>query len=193
MIKFRIEELVPRFLLKDKNGYALSKAIERALQIMCDKVKEGLDIILDVEKMPEWRLDEMAWELGVLYDYTAEVKEKRRWIREALPMFAAYGTPQAIYDYLLGVFDTVKVEENWEYGGEPFRFRVIVGGDYTQEKEAWSLKAIEQTKNVRSVLDALISVQGADSGIVIKSGNIGASILYPLCGAAECGGEMYLM
>ena len=36
MFTFDITKWVPRFLLNDKNGYALAKAIEAALQMMND-------------------------------------------------------------------------------------------------------------------------------------------------------------
>ena len=64
MFDFRIEDLLPAFLLADRNGYAMAKAVEAALKIMCSTVQTGLDIVKDVEQMPEWRLDEMAWEMG---------------------------------------------------------------------------------------------------------------------------------
>ena len=66
MIDFSITHLFPEFLLADKNGFAMARAIEKALQIMCDTIQTGVDNVQDVEKMPEGRLDEMAWELGCL-------------------------------------------------------------------------------------------------------------------------------
>lgn len=192
MIDFQISELVPRFVMADRNGHAMARAIEKALQIMCDKVETGLETVLNVDRMPEWRLDEMAWELGVLYDYSADVEEKRRWIREATPMFAAYGTPQAIYDYLSGVFEKVLVQESWDYGAAPFTFRVIVSGEYTAGRAAWAMQAIRQTKNVRSVLDGLVFAKPTDSCIVLTIGRVWADIPYPLCGDPVCGGEMCL-
>lgn len=154
MIEFTITQLFPDFLLADKNGFAMAKAIERALQIMYETVQTGVDIVQNVEKMPEWRLDEMAWELGCLYDYSASVDSKRKWIRDATPLCASYGTPQAIYNFLEGFFDSVEVEENWQYGGEPFHFRVSVSGKWTDANEAWARMAIAAAKNVRSVLDS---------------------------------------
>ena len=78
MIDFSIMQLFPDFLLADKNGFAMAKAIEKALQIMCDTVQTGVDTVQNVDKMPEWRLDEMAWELGCLYDYNASIDAKRK-------------------------------------------------------------------------------------------------------------------
>lgn len=154
-INFDIERLVPRFILRDHNGYALAKAIEAAFQYVAEAAENGLDIILDVDKMPEWRLDELAGELGCLYDYTADVETKRKWIKNAVPLFQAYGTPYGVLQFIASYFDSADLEENWEYDGDPFHFRVTVEGQWTPDKEAWARKAIEISKNVRSVLDSL--------------------------------------
>ena len=162
-ISFNIEKLVPRFILSDKNGWALAKAIERAFQLAAEGAQYGIGIIQDPYKMPEWRLDEMAGELGCLYDYNGSIEQKRYWILNATYLYTVYGTAQAIYNFLEGYFQTVQVEENWEYGGDPFHFRVTVsGGDYGADKIAWARKAIENVKNVRSVLDTVTIDNGAE-------------------------------
>ena len=155
MVEFSIEQLFPDFILADQNGYALAKGIERGLQMMCETVKNGMDVLQNVDKMPEWRLDEMAWELDCLYDYSASVAAKRVWIKNAKTLMEVAGTPKAIIDYLEGYFSDVQVEEWWQYDGEPYHFRVICNGDMSPEKEQWVRYAIEKAKNVRSVLDAL--------------------------------------
>lgn len=181
MIAFRIDENIPRFIMEDKNGYAMARAIERALQIMCQTVETGLNTVLNVDAMPEWRLDEMAWELGSLYDYSANIEQKRAWIRDSMPLYSAYGTVQAIYNYLEGVFPEVEVEEGWQYGAPGFHFRVTVGGEWTGEKEAWALRAIEATKNVRSVLDDL-AIGGQCNIVVRGQSGLYGRIYYPMTG-----------
>ena len=153
MIEFGIHQLFPDFILSDKNGYAMAKAIERLMQIMCDTVQNGLDIIENVEKMPEWRLDELAWEYNCPYDYNADVEKKRRWIKDANTLYCLYGTREAIYQYLVGYFDAVKLLEAREYDGEPFHFRLEFGGLWTQESVTWATNAIHTVQNVRSVLE----------------------------------------
>lgn len=181
MIDFTIHQLFPDFILADKNGYAMAKAIERALQIMCSTIQTGMDILQDVDKMPEWRLDEMAWELGCLYDHNAEIETKRRWIKNATPLYSALGTPQAIYNFLEGFFDQVELEEHWQYHGEPFHFRVTVSGEWNDANEAWLRRAIEASKNVRSVLDDIALGSGTT---IIVSGEGGVLARYgpPLTG-----------
>lgn len=155
-ISFNIERLVPKYLLRDRNGYALAKAIERAFQIAAEAAQKGIDIIQDPQKMPEWRLDELAGEMNCLYDYNGTLEQKRYWVSNATYLYLMYGTPQAIYNFLEGYFQNVTVEEAWEYNGDPFHFRVIVsGGKYSAEKIAWAQKAIMNVKNVRSVLDSV--------------------------------------
>ena len=162
MIAFDIAQLVPEFLRNDKNGYAIAKAIEAGLRHFLARAQEGLDCLQNIEKMPEWRLDELAWELGCLYDYQADIEAKRRWISEATPLFSAYGTPQAIYNYLNGFFEQVELEEYWQYHGDPFHFRVTVSGKWTDANEEWTRRAVAQAKNVRSVLDDIAIGSGTN-------------------------------
>lgn len=160
MMTFDICQLLPDFILGDKNGFALAKALEAGLQMFCKIILAGIGVTLDVEKMPVWRLDEMAWELGCLYDYGASIENKRAWIQDAVPLYASYGTVEAIYKYLRGYFDRVEVEENWQYHGEPYHFRVSVEGEWTDAKEQWAKKAVGEIKNIRSILDD-ISIGGS--------------------------------
>ena len=102
-ITFNIERLVPRFLLYDKNGHALAKAIEKCFQLASEAAQRGLDILKDPYKMPEWRLDEMALELNCLYDFNADVEQKRYWITNATKLYQVYGTPQVFMSSLRAI------------------------------------------------------------------------------------------
>lgn len=154
-ITFDISQFLPRYLLNDKNGRALARAIEKAFQYVADKAEEGLDIILDPDKMPEWRLDEVANEYGIPFDFSANIEQKRRWVKNALPMYRILGTKKSVLQYLEGYFEEIEIQESWEYDGDPFHFRVTVDGEWTPENEAWARKAIDRTKPVRCVLDGL--------------------------------------
>lgn len=188
MFTFRAEQWVPQFILNDKNGYALAKAIEAAVQYMNDKVQQGFDCLTNFDKMPEWRLDELAWETNCLYDYSADVETKRRWIKNAIPLYRLYGTPQAVYQYIGSYFDDIDLEENWIYDGDPFHFRVTVDGEWTPENEAWARRAIATAKNVRSVLDSLRIGQKCLIGIAAE-GKVYARFAYPLTGAENWAGR----
>ena len=185
-MRFDVKEIFPDFILADKNGYAMAKAIEAAMRYALSVVQTGLDTLHNVEKMPEWRLDEMARELGCLYDFSADVEAKRHWIRDAGELFSAHGTPQAICNYLQGYFSEVSVEENWMYGGEPFHFRVLVNGNIDGEKANWVKRAVSTAKNVRSVMDGMS--MGA-TGVIQIHGDGAITAYAPIlrCGEARAG------
>lgn len=178
--------LWPQFLLNDRNGYALACALARGVTIMQETVNAGVECLRNVETMPEWRLDEMAWELGCLYDYGASVDVKREWIRQSTPFAAMNGTPQAIYNYLKGFFERVELEENWQYGGQPFHFRVTVSGTWNGQNERWARTAIAQSKNVRSVLDNLAFVNETKIAVHAEGKKM-AAFRYPRAGELLCG------
>lgn len=183
---FDLRQIFPRFILRDKNGYAMAKAIEAALNYFLAQSQEGLDTLQDVDKMPEWRLDEMAWEMNCLYDETAAVEVKREWIRNAIPLYSIWGTKASVLEYLKGYFGEIELEENWQYEGEPFHFRVTVGGEWTPKNEAWARKAIDRAKNVRSVLDGLRPGCRVIIGFT-GSGEIGWRYRYPEAGELTAG------
>nr|WP_295277633.1 phage tail protein [uncultured Blautia sp.] len=187
MFKFEIEKWLPQFVLNDKNGYALAKAIEVGLQMLNDAIADGLKLIDDYDSMPEWRLDELAWETNCLYDYNAPIETKREWIKNSAFLYGLYGTPMAILQYLGGYFEKVNVQENWEYCGEPYHFCVIVEGNLTPENEAWARKAIDTSKNVRSVLDSLKIGYTCCIGLQEEKDVPFYSISYPMTGENLCG------
>ena len=182
MFQFDIQKWIPKFVWNDRNGHALAMAINAGLKMLNDSAAEGLKLINDYDAMPEWRLDELAWETNCLYDYNAPIETKRQWIKNALPFYKLYGTPMAIYQYLGSYFDKIDLQENWEYGGEPFHFRVTAEGDWTPENEAWARKAIDTAKNVRSVLDSLRIGHTCLIGLNVESGVLAYITAYPMAG-----------
>jgi phage tail P2-like protein len=155
ILEYDIQRLMPRFIREDKTGLALCQSIEAALNAFLSAAKDADDYLTDPALMPERFLDEAAWDNSVLYDYTASVEVKRRWIDDAIPMKRIYGTPEILEKYLLGVFDAYALDEWWEYDGDPYHFRITVGGDWTDEKRAWALTAVNIAKNARSIFDRL--------------------------------------
>lgn len=167
--RFDINRLFPRFILADQNGAALAKAIEAGLNYFLRQSKEGLEILQDVDEMPEWRLDEMAWEYNCLYDYNAPIDAKREWIRDAYRNYRLHGTAEGVRQYLKSYFGESSISEFFEFGGEPGQFNVNVTGTRSDENEAWIRAAVAKAKNVRSELNNII-YNGGECGITVLSG-----------------------
>ena len=170
MIKeFDIRSLFPRFLLRDTNGYALAKAIEAGLKYYLEKAQEGLDTLQDVDKMPEWRLDELAWELNCLYDPDTDVDTKRGWLKDAYKNARIHGTAEGVRQYLKVYFGESSITELFNVSGGEWLFDVNVSGLRSDENEAWIRAAVARAKNVRSELRNII-YNGGECPIPIVAG-----------------------
>lgn len=156
MFTIDIERLVPKFIIEDKNGYALAKAFQAGLQMLNDIIEDGIKCIYDVDTMPEWRLDELAWEYNIVFDYTADAEVKREWIRNAEQLAASYGTKHGVELFMEARFQKAQVIEWPDYSGspgDPYHFSINLAGQYTEENDAWAKLVLKKLKNVRSVLD----------------------------------------
>ena len=99
MFTVEIEKWIPRFLTRDRNCYALAKGIEAGLNALNRIAEAGLACLSDVETMPEWRLDELAWEYAAdWYDPQAEIPEKRSQIAGAFAFYKHYDPGHHEYD-----------------------------------------------------------------------------------------------
>ena len=170
-IDFQVERLVPRFFLTDRNGYAFIKALEYLYERIDAIIDSGLAQLWDVQSMEEWRLDEMAWEMNVTwYDYRADIETKRAVIAGAGAYRDRIGTPYAVEQAITDVFGTGKVEEWFEYGGEPGYFRVLTTNvSALNENREKFVKLLEKVKNCRSLLENIYyfgsgSTAGAHAG-----------------------------
>lgn len=175
MITFSIKQLFPAFILADPNGYALARAIEAGMKYFMDRCLEGLEILNDADKMPEWRLDELAWEYNVTwYDSTATLEEKRQTIKDARDIYARLGTPDAVLKAVYGVFGSGRIEEWWQYEGQPGHFRVYTTDESAmQENYTKFMRIINAAKNVRSVMDGVYFVGASGTAELWPMTNVG--------------------
>lgn len=153
--EFSFRNMIPNFILADKNGYAMAKAIDAGVRYFLARVKEGVESVTDIAKMPEWRLDEMAWAYNVTwYDRNADVETKRRVINGMYEIFRQAGTKNAITKMIAQYFGDGKVEEWFTYDGEPYHFRSVTPNTEAGTSAYTRLERnIEDLKNVRSVYD----------------------------------------
>lgn len=129
-------------------------------------------IFSNLDGAPEWVLDVLAKDLNViLYDKTYSIEVKRALLRDAMYTHRHLGTPSAIERAIADIWADVKLEEWFEYGGDPYHFRLTVYGDDTDEDEATTELIIKKTKNVRSILDS-ITYNGITSSSTVKTGSV---------------------
>ena len=153
------EGLFPKFILQDKSGYAMAKAICAGIAYMYNVVFSGFESLHTVETMPAWRLDEIAWEYAIPYDYSATLEEKRDLIKRLYDYYMVMGTPVGIESYLEAYFGKTHVTEWWQYSGTAQHFKIEIGGSWDAgllgSAVRYAQKMIDFAKNVHSVLDEI--------------------------------------
>ncbi len=138
----------------------------------------GLVVILQrVDSLPEAVLDELAVQLHIeWYDATAPIAVKRALIKSSRIVHSLLGTPFAVEQVVKDYFGDGKVEEWFEYGGDPGYFRVLTANSAVTGDQATRFAlAVEGVKNKRSVLEAVIITLMAElqfyRGCVLHTGD----------------------
>lgn len=111
-----------------------------------------------IDNMSEAELDEMAWELNIIwYDSTASIKAKREVIRNSDRVYAKLGTRYAVEQIVTDYFGTGQVREWNEYGGEPHHFKVLSDNpELVNNNLELFLKLLGTVKRRSSWLDAIL-------------------------------------
>jgi phage tail P2-like protein len=148
---------VPKFIEADVNGHALSSAIQAGLSRFRADVLAAYNMLYDPDSMPEWRLDDMAWEWNMTwYDFSMTVDIKREMVKRAQAISRGIGTPGLLKYMMEAVFETVNILEWTDYDGEPYHFMVEVGGNRAGDMEAWAQRIVEIFKPLSRVFDGFL-------------------------------------
>lgn len=149
-------DLQPEFLRSDPVTVALCRAFDPVFQSFSEELK-GLLIYTNIDNLPGEILDEIAWGFDIdWYDSSGTLAERRKTVKNAFSIFRRRGTASAIKDAVAAGFGDARVEEWFDYAGEPYHFRVIVEDpSATSARAAAFLSMVERVKNARSVLDSI--------------------------------------
>lgn len=161
---------LPPVLKKDKCFAALGEVIAEQL-VKNRELSERTIIYPAIDRLSEEVLDALAYDLNVSwYDYEGTLSEKQKTILECMQVHQYKGTKYAVETALRSVYETVRVTEWFEYGGQPYHFKVIIyDSSNDKEKRARVLAKVQYYKNLRSVLEETIFEIGITSDIDVKA------------------------
>jgi phage tail P2-like protein len=102
-------------------------------------------------------LDLLGWQFHIKgYDQARTIQEKRNLIKSAIELHRHKGTPYAIKKVFQALSLDATLQEWFDYGGDPYKFKVLVKNIIQDEDTYIKLtKLINEYKNVRSWLDAI--------------------------------------
>lgn len=161
------ERLFPRFLLDDLTGNAMAEAVVKGLEYFCRVVDDGIGQLTDPDRMTEKRLDELAGEYGIYYDYGAEIETKRELIRNAYRDYAAYGTKWAVMKFGGAYLKDAEVLESGN--GLAHEFWVMTSETPDEQTARKATEAILATKNVRSIFRGIVRKYNAGVSVAASS------------------------
>ena len=169
-------------LLNLQTGCMKQDPTTRAMSEVLSKVFNEIDtdkslIRTQLNTLPEEILDVIAIEKNIFwYDPAAHIDIKRNIIRSTNKVFKHLGTNYAIEQVIADYFGDGTIEEWYEYGGQPFYFRVLTRNtQVTGELADQFHKAVEAVKRKSTRLYEVLVLMSANLnnyyGFVVHTGD----------------------
>lgn len=155
-------KLLPHFMRDDDAVKGLATGIDSIIPGLTAKI-EKLSTWDRIDDLTEAELDDLAWELNILwYDTGAPIEVKRNIVRDSDKVYKKLGTKWAVENVINTYFGDGYVEEWFQYGGDPGRFRVYSSNPTLNEsKFVEFLNLLNKVKRASSQLDGVfISLTG---------------------------------
>lgn len=170
-------QTLPGVLRDDPEIQALGRVISDELHELANQTKLAI-IYANIDTLPEAVLDLLAYDFKVdWYDYGYSAEEKRDTLKNSWNVHRRLGTKYAVETAISAIYKNTTVQEWWEYGGEPYRFKLLLDVTYEDldpEKHQRVLERVEYYKNLRSHLEAVEYVVNAQG---TATAYIGASVV----------------
>lgn len=148
--------LLPSFMRGDMAVLGLAEGIDQIIPSLSDSI--GLLTTWDhINELGEEELDELAWELNILwYDKSANLDTKREIVLNSDKVYRKLGTKWAVENVIQTYFGDGYIREWFEYEGEPGHFRVYsTNPTLTNERLTEFLNILNKIKRHSSKLDEI--------------------------------------
>ena len=175
---------LPEVLRNDESMYALAVA---AAEVLASRAVEmdGLRIYPRIDDLPEALLDILAYDFKVdWYDCNYPLKTKRALVKSSFHVHRHMGTRGSVIDALSSIYPGSTIEEWFEYGGDPYHFRIIldVMDQLVSISNSDIVRAVDLYKSLRSHLEDNAIVYRSRTHLTVKT-----SCGFILYGVRLCG------
>lgn len=149
---------VPTAIRGDASAEALAEA---TAEVLADRTVEldRLRIISNIDNLEEHLLAILARDFKVdWWDPGYSLEEKRRTVKSSWRVHKTLGTKAAVETAIRAIYPLTTVEEWFEYGGEPYHFRLnidITSDSGDRERQRRVLDRLNFYKSLRSHLDSV--------------------------------------
>jgi phage tail P2-like protein len=154
--------LMPPNLAADRNVKMIAEAFDEVVRKIISKIP-GVAIIPNLvlnQIANEMIIDLLAWQFHVdFYKPEMPIETKRALVLKSLDWHTRKGTPSVVEEIVSTVFSKAEIQEWFDYGGLPYRFRIGTVEELPDEETRENLRrAIASVKNTRSFLDTITSI-----------------------------------
>ena len=148
--------IVPPALTHDPAMMARAAADAEALTARLTEI-DKVRVISNIDGLEEAVLDILARDFKVdWWDPEYSIEEKRRTLKGSWRVHKTLGTKAAVETAISAIYPHTRVLEWWEYGGEPYHFRLdinITNDHIDSDKQRRVLERLNFYKNLRSHVD----------------------------------------
>lgn len=147
---------LPAVLANDENMAALAAAVAEVLSARVDEIGR-VSIYAQIDKLPNELLDILAHDFKVdWWDANYTLEEKRQTLKDSWNVHRRLGTKAAVVMAISAIYPDTQVSEWWEYGGDPYHFKLLIDATYEDVDPARHQRVLDRVafyKNLRSILD----------------------------------------
>ncbi len=158
----QLTDLLPANFKNEPVIQAYSAALQAGTRLI-NKYAQNVYVYCSIDTAPEEILDYLAVELRTqYYSEDLDIESKRALIRNTLLWYMTAGTPAAVEELVEIVFGHGEVQEWFEYGGEPYWFKIITDTPLGEDNVAYFSEMVKRVKNTRSHLGSISTYREAE-------------------------------
>lgn len=151
----QLADIMPDNITKEAEVQALSFALQQGTRLLY-KYAQRLYIYSNLDGQPEEIIDLLAVELRTQYYHSdMDLETKRRLVKNTIIWYMTAGTPAAVEELVEAVFGEGAVKEWFEYGDDPYYFKIITNALLTPDITKFFGIMLRRVKNTRSHLRAI--------------------------------------
>lgn len=159
-----LKKLISYGLLQDNHMQQLCDSVNLELRSLMNDSKFAKSSY-DVDNASENILQHIAWQLNSeLFFVGKTLADKRKLVKEAIRLHRKKGTKYAVEHAIQLILPNAKVEEWFEYSGEPYHFRVINTEKRSLREILTVISLINIMKSLRSWIDN--NFEAEDKGLI---------------------------
>lgn len=176
-------KLVPEFMRDDPAVKGLATAMSEILREPGAAAKTAR-VWDQIDSLTDSQLDELAYELDIdWYSSDLPIETKRAIVKSSDLVHSRRGTKWAVEQVMADIFRGGTAQEWFEYGGQPFHFRVITNYPLDSQSVIEEFRRlVAVTKPARAILD---TIEFAHVGTVTeKAATAAMSMIVSMSGVA---------